>query len=94
MKNFDIEDPITKLNQVSTKRGEVLIANKIFTLKDLLYYFPRKHLDRSNITKIKNIQAGNKYNIVGRVETCGERKTRYKKLFQAVSYTHLTLPTI
>ena len=39
MKNFDIEDPITKLNQVSTKRGEVLIANKISTLKDLLYYF-------------------------------------------------------
>ena len=55
MKNFDIEDPITKLNQVSTKRGETLIANKIFTLKDLLYYFPRKHLDRSNITKIKDI---------------------------------------
>ena len=76
MKNFDIEDPITKLNQVSTKRGEVLIANKISTLKDLLYYFPRKHLDRSNITKIKNIQAGNKYNIVGRVETCGEKKNQ------------------
>ena len=80
MKNFDIEDPITKLNQVSAKRGEVLIANKISTLKDLLYYFPRKHLDRSNITKIKDIQAGNKYNIVGRVETSGERKTRYKNI--------------
>ena len=37
MKNFDIEDPITKLNQVSTKRGEVLIANKISTLKDIWY---------------------------------------------------------
>ena len=73
MKNFDIEDPITKLNHVSTKRGEALIANKIFTLKDLLYYFPRKHLDRSNITKIKDIQVGGKYNVVGRVETCGER---------------------
>ena len=34
MKNFDIEDPITKLNQVSTKRGEALIDNEIFTLKD------------------------------------------------------------
>ena len=84
MKNFDIEDPITKLNQVSAKRGEVLIANKISTLKDLLYYFPRKHLDRSNITKIKDIQTGNKYNIVGKVETCGEKKTRYKKLYQVI----------
>ena len=84
MKNFDIEDPITKLNQVNTKRGEVLKSNKIFTLKDLLYYFPRKHLDRSNITKIKDIQTGNKYNIVGKVETCGERKTRYKKLYQVI----------
>ena len=51
MKSFDIEDTITKLNQVSTKRAEVFIDHQISSLNDLLYYFPRKHLDRSNITK-------------------------------------------
>ena len=56
MKSFDIEDTITKLNQISTKRAEVLLDHQVKSLKDLLYYFPRKHLDRTNITKIKNIQ--------------------------------------
>ena len=84
MKSFDIEDTITKLNQVSTKRAEVFIDHQISSLNDLLYYFPRKHLDRSNITKIKDVQPGNKYNIVGKVETCGEKKTRFKKIFQVI----------
>ena len=84
MKSFDIEDTITKLNQVSTKRAEVFIDHQISSLNDLLYYFPRKHLDRSNITKIKDVQPGNKYNIVGKVETCGEKRTRFKKIFQVI----------
>ena len=39
MKSFDIEDTITKLNQVSTKRAEVFIDHQISSLNDLLYYF-------------------------------------------------------
>ena len=84
MNSFDIEDPITKLNQISTKRANVFINNHINSLNDLLYYFPRKHLDRSNIAKIKDVESGNKYNIVGKVEAVGEKKTRFKKIFQVV----------
>ena len=50
MKSFGIEDTITKLNQISTKRAEVLLDHQVKSIKDLLYYFPRKHLARSNIT--------------------------------------------
>ena len=84
MNSFDIEDPITKLNQISTKRANAFIDQYINSLNDLLYYFPRKHLDRSNIAKIKDIDPGNKYNIVGKVEAVGEKKTRFKKIFQVV----------
>ena len=84
MNSFDIEDPITKLNQISTKRADAFIDHHINSLNDLLYYFPRKHLDRSNIAKIKDIEPGNKYNIVGKVEAVGEKKTRFKKIFQVV----------
>ena len=84
MNSFDIEDPITKLNQISTKRANAFIDQYINSLNDLLYYFPRKHLDRSNIAKIKDIEPGNKYNIVGKVEAVGEKKTRFKKIFQVV----------
>ena len=81
MNSFDIEDPITKLNQISTKRADAFIDHHINSLNDLLYYFPRKHLDRSNIAKIKDIEPGNKYNIVGKIEAAGEKKTRFKKRF-------------
>ena len=37
MKSFDIEDTITKLNQVSTKRAEVFIDHQISYLKELIY---------------------------------------------------------
>ena len=84
MNSFDIEDPITKLNQISTKRADAFIDHHINSLNDLLYYFPRKHLDRSNIAKIKDVESGNKYNIVGKVEAVGEKKTRFKKIFQVV----------
>ena len=84
MNSFDIEDPITKLKQISTKRADAFIDHHINSLNDLLYYFPRKHLDRSNIAKIKDIEPGNKYNIVGKVEAVGEKKTRFKKIFQVV----------
>ena len=84
MNSFDIEDPITKLNQISTKRADAFIDHHINSLNDLLYYFPRKHLDRSNIAKIKDVEPGNKYNIVGKVEAVGEKKTRFKKIFQVV----------
>lgn len=84
MKSFDIDDTITKLNQVSTKRAEVLFDHHVKSIKDLLYYFPRKYLDRTNITKIKDIAPSNKYNIVGIVETLGEKRARFKKIYQVV----------
>jgi hypothetical protein len=52
MKNFDIEDPITKLNQVSTKRGEVLIANKI---SKIYYIISRENISIGQISQKSKI---------------------------------------
>jgi len=84
MKSFDIDDAITKLDQISTKRAKILFDHKIKSVQDLIYYFPRKHLDRTNITLIRDISSGEKYNIIGKVETLGEKSTRYKKIFQVI----------
>ena len=84
MKSFDIYDAITKLDQISTKRAKILFDHKIKSVNDLIYYFPRKHLDRTNITLIRDVSRGEKYNIVGKVETFGEKSTRYKKIFQVI----------
>ncbi|MBH51500.1 MAG: ATP-dependent DNA helicase RecG [Candidatus Marinimicrobia bacterium] len=84
MKSFDIDDAITKLDQISTKRAKILFDHKIKSLQDLIYYFPRKHLDRTNITLICDVSRGEKYNIIGKVERIGEISTRYKKIFHAI----------
>ena len=102
MNSFDIDETITKLSQIGSQRAKVFSDHQINSIRELVYYFPRKHLDRTNITLIRDITRGNKFNIVGKVETFGERSTRYKNFFQVVvtdgtgpvSYTHLTLPTI
>ena len=84
MKSFDVDDAITKLDQISTKRAKILFDYQIKSIQDLIYYFPRKHLDRTNITLIRDISRGEKYNVIGKVETFGEKRTRYKKIFQVI----------
>ena len=39
MKSFDIDDAITKLDQISTKRAKILFDHKIKSVQDLIYYF-------------------------------------------------------
>ena len=84
MNSFDIDDTITKLSQIGSQRAKVFSDHQINSIRELLYYFPRKHLDRTNITLIKDVTRGNKFNIVGTVETFGERSTRFKKIFQVI----------
>lgn len=84
MNSFDIDDTITKLSQISSQRAKVFSGHQINSISELVYYFPRKHLDRTNITLIRDVTRGNKFNIVGTVETFGERSTRYKKIFQVI----------
>lgn len=48
----------------------------IFTIKDLLYYFPRDYEDRRNLTPISHIVPGENVTITGRVVCSGQtRKT-------------------
>ena len=82
MPGFDFDDSLTKLNFIGKRRSEILSKILIFSIRDIIYYFSRKHLDRTNITSIQNIERGNRYNIIGKIETLGEKSTRFKKIFQ------------
>ena len=42
MTSFDIDDPITKLTQIGARRAEALSDYQINSLRELVYYFPRK----------------------------------------------------
>lgn len=71
---------ITSLPGLSTKRLHALAAEGIRTETDLLNFFPRRYLDRSNVQKIGFLQgAGEEVTVIGqvvKVEEVGFQKSR------------------
>jgi ATP-dependent DNA helicase RecG len=50
------EESLQYLHGVGPKRAAVLASLGIHTFRDLFYYFPRNYLDRSHVTKIKDLR--------------------------------------
>lgn len=62
---------------IGPKRADKLNKLEIFTLKDLIYYFPRQYEDRSNIKKISRLENDEKVSIKGiitRIDTYSPKK--------------------
>ena len=69
---------------VGPKRSEALLQVGIETVEDLLYYFPRRHLDRTSVTNCNNLKQDSVVTVVGVVKSCGMKTIRRGKLFQAL----------
>ena len=54
---------------VGPKISYLLNKLGIYTANDLLYYFPRKHIDYSTRTKIRDLEIGNDTTIFGRIKS-------------------------
>ncbi len=50
------DESLQYLHGVGPKRAAVLASLGIHTIHDLFYYFPRNYLDRSHVTKIKDLR--------------------------------------
>ena len=76
-----LRTPIEFLKGVGPKRAEVLRREfGIFTYNDLLYYFPFRHVDKSTVYKIRDIQTEGNYmlfkgDITG-YQILGEQRTK------------------
>ena len=81
---MELKTLISKIGGIGKKREQVLIEHGISTIEDLLYYFPRRHLDRSAVTKIRNLEKGTTASIIAKVEAFGEKPLRNNKLFQVI----------
>lgn len=76
-------DELKYLPGISGKRAEVLARNGVKTCLDLLQYFPRRYLDRSNLSRVRNLVVdGSEATVVGTVrakQEVGRRgRTRYE----------------
>ncbi len=67
---------IQYLKGIGPVKAEALKQIGIETVEDLLYYIPRKYLDRSAILPIEKLQEGTVATVIGRVEASGIKKVR------------------
>lgn len=63
--------PITEIRSVGDQRARALRKAGIHTAEDLLYYFPRRHVDRSDVRRICDLMDGTDVTIVGTVHSAG-----------------------
>ena len=71
-----LETPVQYLKGVGPRRAKAFDSIEIKTLKDLIYYFPRKYLDRTTIHTIDSVKIDSKVNLVGTVKSVSLRKMR------------------
>lgn len=77
-----IDSPVQFLKGVGPKRSQGLSQANLHTVQDLLLYFPRRYLDRSNITPISALSVGDEATVIGEVRASGMLKGR-KARFEA-----------
>ncbi|MFQ6674360.1 MAG: hypothetical protein ACE5GH_06205, partial [Fidelibacterota bacterium] len=51
-----LDTPVQFVKGVGPKRAGALVDEGVETVRDLLYYFPRRHLDRTSVTPIRALE--------------------------------------
>ncbi len=72
--NKFLNTSIQFLKGIGEKRALALKKAGIHTIGDLLQYYPRRYLDRSNITPIRNLHPNDTATVVGKIVTQGIKK--------------------
>lgn len=75
-KPTNLNSSIQSLKSIGSGRIKLFEKLGIRTLKDLLYYFPRRYEDRSQITKINKLLDGEIQTVAGKIVSLQELKPR------------------
>ncbi len=59
--------PVDALTSIGPKRAALMNRAGLYTIEDLFYYFPRRYLDRSTVTKIRDLKENEEATVVGRI---------------------------
>jgi len=72
--------PVTVLPGVGPKHGQTLERLGLKTLEDMLYFFPRRYDDYSQLKTINRLDYGEQVTIIGIVQSANSRKVRNGKV--------------
>jgi len=68
--------PVTVLPGVGPKHGETLKHLGLETLEDMLYFFPRRYDDYSQLKTINRLEFGEQVTVIGTIQSTNTRKVR------------------
>jgi ATP-dependent DNA helicase RecG len=71
---------VTVLPGVGPKHAKTLERIGLKTLEDMLYYFPRRYDDYSELKPINRLEYGEQVTIIGTVQSVSNRKVRHGKV--------------
>jgi ATP-dependent DNA helicase RecG len=71
-----LQAKLTVLNGVGPRNAQTLAALGLYTLGDLLYYFPRRYEDYSQLKTIKELRYGEQVTVIGAVQSVQTRPIR------------------
>jgi ATP-dependent DNA helicase RecG len=78
-----LEDSVQYLKGIGPEKAKALNSVGIKTIEDLLYYIPRRYLDRSTILPMRNVKVGSIVTVIGRVAALRIARTRQPQ-FQVI----------
>ncbi len=81
----NLNSPVQFLKGIGEKRAQALKEIGVETVLDLVYYFPRRYLDRSHITPINALQADMLTTVVGKVQFGGIKSGRRRRYILVIS---------
>ncbi len=71
-----LKAPVTAIRGVGAKQAERLARLGIRTIRDILYFFPRRYDDYSSLKPINRLEYGEEVTIIARVWEAGTRESR------------------
>ena len=81
---MELIDSISTIKGVGSQRTQIFNEFGIQCIKDILYYFPRRYLDRTTLSLIKELKKGDKVTLIAQIETFGAKRIRRGKMFQVI----------
>jgi ATP-dependent DNA helicase RecG len=71
-----LDAPVTVLDGVGPRNAQTLGRLGIYTLRDMLYYFPRRHNDYAQMKPINRLAYGENVTVIGSVQSLSTRRTQ------------------
>ena len=81
---MELIDSISTIKGVGSQRTQIFNEFGIQCIKDILYYFPRRYLDRTTLSSIKELKKGDNVTLIAQIETFGAKRIRRGKMFQVI----------